>query len=135
MTESNKLHVQFVIGDPSTDCYVQFKDELDKADIGEWFARVSQGIQQVFNTFPYKLGLNIVNNPNKIASIKLVRELTGCGLKEAKDAVEGMPPHIMVLSTNAPDVIRRFYDIGATVNKCTLSPTYSTQLAIDLQRR
>ena len=29
--------------------------------------------------------------PNKIKVIKVVRELTGLGLKEAKDAVEGAP--------------------------------------------
>ena len=28
---------------------------------------------------------------NKVASIKVVREITGLGLKEAKDAVEGAP--------------------------------------------
>ena len=30
-------------------------------------------------------------SPNKIAVIKAVRELTGLGLKEAKDMVEGAP--------------------------------------------
>lgn len=136
MSESkNKLQVQFVIGDPSTECFVQFKDEIDKVDIGDWFARVSQGIQQVFNTFPYKLGLNIVHNPNKIDSIKLVRELTRCGLKEAKDAVEGHAPHIMILSSDAPAVMKRFSSIGSTVEKCPLGPNATTMTASNLQHR
>lgn len=45
-----------------------------------------------------KIGLAMkeAKEGNRIAAIKLVRELTGCGLKEAKDAVEiAYPPHVM----------------------------------------
>lgn len=39
---------------------------------------------------------------NRIGAIKLVRELTGCGLKEAKDAVEiGYPPAPYAAAPNA----------------------------------
>ncbi len=36
---------------------------------------------------------------NKIAVIKVVRELTGLGLKEAKDAVDGCPKTLLEAST------------------------------------
>ena len=38
--------------------------------------------------------------PNKVKVIKVVRELTGLGLKEAKDAVDGAPKVIKEDATN-----------------------------------
>lgn len=37
---------------------------------------------------------------NKVSVIKVVRELTGLGLKEAKDAVEGVPSTIKEGASN-----------------------------------
>jgi large subunit ribosomal protein L7/L12 len=53
----------------------------------------------------------------KIAIIKVVRELTGLGLKEAKDAVEGAPK---VIKDSAPkaaaeDMKKKLEDAGAKV--------------------
>jgi large subunit ribosomal protein L7/L12 len=55
---------------------------------------------------------------NKVAVIKAVRSITGLGLKEAKDAVEGVPT---VLKEGAPkaeaeDIKKQLLEAGATVD-------------------
>jgi large subunit ribosomal protein L7/L12 len=54
---------------------------------------------------------------NKIAVIKVVRELTGLGLKEAKDAVEGAPKTIVEGATKdkADEAKGKLEEAGATV--------------------
>ena len=54
---------------------------------------------------------------NKIAVIKVVRELTGLGLKEAKDAVEGAPKVIVegVTKEKADETKGKLEAAGATV--------------------
>ena len=54
---------------------------------------------------------------NKIAVIKVVRELTGLGLKEAKDLVEGAPKPIKegVTKEEAAGIKKKFEDAGAKV--------------------
>ena len=54
---------------------------------------------------------------NKVAVIKAVRALTGLGLKEAKDAVEGSPSTIKegVAKDEAEDVKKQLEEAGATV--------------------
>jgi large subunit ribosomal protein L7/L12 len=47
---------------------------------------------------------------NKVAVIKAVRGITGLGLKEAKDAVEGAP------STLKEDIKKQLVEAGATVD-------------------
>ncbi|MDQ7048529.1 MAG: 50S ribosomal protein L7/L12 [Enterobacterales bacterium] len=53
----------------------------------------------------------------KVAVIKAVRGLTGLGLKEAKDAVEGTPTPIKegVDKAEAEDVKKQLEEVGATV--------------------
>jgi large subunit ribosomal protein L7/L12 len=53
---------------------------------------------------------------NKVAVIKVVRELTGLGLKEAKDLVEGAPKAVKegVSKDEAADVKKKLEDAGAT---------------------
>ena len=53
----------------------------------------------------------------KVAVIKVVRGLTGLGLKEAKDAVEGVPSTIKeaVTKEEAEDVKKQLEEAGATV--------------------
>ena len=55
--------------------------------------------------------------PNKINVIKVVRELTGLGLKEAKDLVDGAPKPIKegVSKDEAENIRKKFTDAGATV--------------------
>jgi large subunit ribosomal protein L7/L12 len=54
---------------------------------------------------------------NKVQVIKAVRTITGLGLKEAKDAVEGAPSTIKeaVAKDEAEEVKKTLEDAGATV--------------------
>ncbi|HHO70322.1 MAG TPA: 50S ribosomal protein L7/L12 [Halothiobacillus sp.] len=54
---------------------------------------------------------------NKVAVIKVVRELTGLGLKEAKDMVEGAPSTIKegVTKADAEEMKKKLEEAGAAV--------------------
>ena len=54
---------------------------------------------------------------NKINVIKVVREVTSLGLKEAKDLVEGAPKPIKegIPKDEAEAIKKKFADVGATV--------------------
>jgi large subunit ribosomal protein L7/L12 len=54
---------------------------------------------------------------NKVSVIKTVRSITGLGLKEAKDAVEGVPTTLKegVSKAEAEDVKKLLLEAGATV--------------------
>jgi large subunit ribosomal protein L7/L12 len=53
----------------------------------------------------------------KIQVIKVVRELTGLGLKEAKDLVDGAPKAVKekVSKAEAADMKKKLEEVGATV--------------------
>jgi large subunit ribosomal protein L7/L12 len=53
----------------------------------------------------------------KIQVIKVVRELTGLGLKEAKDLVDGAPKAVKekVTKAEAADMRKKLEEVGATV--------------------
>jgi large subunit ribosomal protein L7/L12 len=53
----------------------------------------------------------------KIQVIKVVRELTGLGLKEAKDLVDGAPKAVKekVAKAEATDMKKKLEEVGATV--------------------
>ena len=53
---------------------------------------------------------------NKIPCIKVVREITGLGLGEAKAVVDGVPSTVKegVSKDTANEIIAKFKDIGAT---------------------
>ena len=55
---------------------------------------------------------------NKIAVIKVVRELTGLGLKEAKDVVEGAPKAVLegVAKDKAEEAEGKLKEAGAAVS-------------------
>jgi large subunit ribosomal protein L7/L12 len=52
----------------------------------------------------------------KVAVIKAVRELTGLGLKEAKDMVDGAPKAVKegVAKAEAEEAVKKLTDAGAT---------------------
>ena len=54
---------------------------------------------------------------NKIDVIKVIRAVTGLGLKEAKDMVEGVPATVKeaVAKAEAEDIKKKLTDAGATV--------------------
>jgi large subunit ribosomal protein L7/L12 len=53
----------------------------------------------------------------KVPVIKAIREITGLGLKEAKDLVEGAPSTVKeaVSKTEAADIKKKLEEAGATV--------------------
>jgi large subunit ribosomal protein L7/L12 len=54
---------------------------------------------------------------NKIGVIKVVREVTGLGLKDAKDLVDGSPKDVKVgvSKTEAEDIAKKLKEAGAEV--------------------
>lgn len=54
---------------------------------------------------------------NKVNVIKAIREVTGLGLKEAKDLVEGVPANVKdgVSKTDAEELKKKLQEAGATV--------------------
>jgi len=54
---------------------------------------------------------------NKVNTIKVVRTITGLGLKEAKDLVEGAPSTVLEAVTKdaANDAKKKFEEVGAVV--------------------
>ena len=55
---------------------------------------------------------------NKVSVIKTVRTITGLGLKEAKDAVEGVPTVLKegIPKAEAEDIKKQLLEAGATVD-------------------
>jgi large subunit ribosomal protein L7/L12 len=55
---------------------------------------------------------------NKIQVIKVIRELTGLGLKEAKDLVEGVPKPVKeaVAKKDAEEMKKKIVDAGGTAD-------------------
>jgi large subunit ribosomal protein L7/L12 len=53
---------------------------------------------------------------NKVGVIKVIREITGLGLKEAKDLVEGVPSVVKdgIPKKDADDIKKKLDDAGAT---------------------
>jgi large subunit ribosomal protein L7/L12 len=53
---------------------------------------------------------------NKVAVIKVIRGITGLGLKEAKDMVEGVPATVKegAEKAEAEDVVKQLTEAGAT---------------------
>ena len=52
---------------------------------------------------------------SKVPVIKVVREITGLGLKEAKDLVESAPANIKeaVAKSEADEIVKKLEDVGA----------------------
>ena len=52
---------------------------------------------------------------NKVGVIKAVREITGLGLKEAKDLVDGAPKNVKegVAKADAEDAVKKLVEAGA----------------------
>ena len=65
----------------------------------------------------YNVDLAAVDAAKKIGVIKVVREITGLGLKEAKDLVEAAPKAIKenVAKAEAEDIKKKVTEAGGTV--------------------
>ena len=67
-----------------------------------------------------KTSFNVVlkaAGPNKLNVVKIVKELTGLGLKEAKDLVDGAPKNVKegVSKAEAEEIAAKLKDAGADV--------------------
>lgn len=67
----------------------------------------------------FAVNLEEVPADKKIAVIKAVREITGLGLKEAKDLVEGAPKEVKkpVSKADAEEMVKKLTDAGAKASK------------------
>ncbi|MDI9346918.1 MAG: 50S ribosomal protein L7/L12 [Methylacidiphilales bacterium] len=74
-------------------------------------ASVAEPVKDSFNVMLLKSG------DNKVGLIKVVKELTGLGLKEAKDLVDGAPKIIKenLPKKDAEEVAKKLTDAGAQV--------------------
>lgn len=65
----------------------------------------------------FNVMLTAVDAAKKIAVIKVVREITGLGLKEAKDLVEGAPKAVKenVAKAEAEEMKKKLTEAGGTV--------------------
>ena len=65
----------------------------------------------------FNVMLTAVDAAKKIAVIKVVREITGLGLKEAKDLVEGAPKAVKenVAKAEAEEMKKKITEAGGTV--------------------
>jgi large subunit ribosomal protein L7/L12 len=65
----------------------------------------------------FDVNLKTVDAAKKINVIKIVREVTGLGLKEAKDLVDGAPKPVKtgVTKAEADGIVAKFKDSGAEV--------------------
>lgn len=65
----------------------------------------------------FNVVLTAVDAAKKIAVIKVVREVTGLGLKEAKDLVEGAPKAVKenVAKAEAEELKKKLTEAGGTV--------------------
>ena len=63
----------------------------------------------------FEITLTTVPSDKKIAVIKVVRDVTGLGLKEAKDLVEGAPKVVKerVAKAEADQIVQKIKDTGA----------------------
>ena len=65
----------------------------------------------------FNVALTAVDAAKKISVIKVVREITGLGLKEAKDLVEGAPKAVKenVAKAEAEELKKKITEAGGTV--------------------
>lgn len=118
-----QLHVEFSVREPDTQRFVTFTGDISLTELREWFVRAGLGVEQLFGSRGGPRAIRLLGAPtNKIQCIKLVRELTHIGLKEAKDLVEGCYPGVapgtlMVCDHHdqANAVERRFLESGINV--------------------
>jgi ribosomal protein L7/L12 len=88
---STRLRISFSVGSEEDGRWITFADDVELIKIAEWFKFTGMAISRMFNLgqTPCIVRLTNFDPAKKIASIKIIREYTGCGLKEAKDAIEG----------------------------------------------
>ena len=108
-TRNTKLRIDFIVREVCEDGsvpeeelrYVKFGDECSMAYVRDFFDRAGNAMGLMFKPNGAHTLSFVSCGPNKIAVIKVIRELTGLGLKEAKDLAEapsGTP--ILIVNDN-----------------------------------
>jgi large subunit ribosomal protein L7/L12 len=103
-------------------------DALLKALEDQWGVKVGAAVPQgpgpgpdkSKDTEPEQTEFTVVlksGGASKIGVIKVVREITGLGLKDAKDLVDGAPKDVKagINKTEAEDLMKKLKDAGAEV--------------------
>lgn len=106
-----KLRVEFSVGEPDTERFVTFSDDVAVSATRDWFERAGLAVSYLFGTGNHPHVVRLCPPApgtyfNKINAIKVLRDLTGLGLKDSKDLVEGTAPGVtpgvlMVCDTQA----------------------------------
>ena len=97
------------------------KEELVNAIAELTVLELSELVKAIEEKFGVKAAapavLTAVDAAKKIAVIKVVREITGLGLKEAKDLVEGAPKAVKenVAKAEAEELKKKITEAGGTV--------------------
>lgn len=125
-TRNTRIRIDFVVREVCDDGsvpedelrFIRFGDDVPASYVKDFFDRTGNAMSLMFRP----VGAHVVRfvnvGPNKINTIKVVRELTGLGLKEAKDLVEapsGTPILIVKEAIELPMVLRRFQECGCNV--------------------
>jgi ribosomal protein L7/L12 len=95
----------------------QFQREGEHLDIAGQWGKMEMPFKKDPHQFT-EFDVVLANaGANKIAVIKAVREITGLGLKEAKDLVEGAPKNVKeaVSKADAEEMKKKLTEAGATV--------------------
>ena len=114
-SENSIVHVQFVVAGKNQQ-WVSFEDDVKLLNIRDSFDRIALALRAIF--LPHST-INLCcseGGPNKINSIKKLRELANMGLKEAKDFVEGNLILTNVDPTIAHQIAKELDEFGCTVN-------------------
>jgi hypothetical protein len=106
--------------------FVRFGEEVRPSGVGDFFQRSGHAMSLIFrNTF----GVNAVSfvqvGPNKINMIKILRELGGYGLKEAKDLVEApLGTTVLLVERNDLDYVMHKLQEGGSRVESRVASTY-----------
>ena len=129
-TRKTHLRIDFVVrevadeeGIPEDDLrYVRFGDDVPIPFVRDFFDRCGNAMATLFKQGAAVLCL-VAPGPNKIAAIKVIRELGGYGLKEAKDIIEGPMGTAIVICNDhysSDAAVKSLRDTGCQVEVRTL---------------
>lgn len=138
MTTPTKLRIRFSVQEPETERYINFEDDVPIAKVRDFFIRAGIACENLFNLKGCP-SVIILDGPaaNKISAIKLVREATNLGLKEAKDVVEAPGGRLFVLQDgrDADEWVRRFDQVGVRVRTETADISELLKLGVPEVRK
>ncbi len=131
---NTRIQIDFVVREvcddgtvPEEDLkYVRFGDEVAHSMVKDFFDRSGEAMGLMFKSTGSHVIAFTSTGPNKISVIKVVRELTGYGLKEAKDVVEAPMGTAVIIVSCADDereICTRLNLAGASVSTRRLLAT------------